>query len=35
MAYVLNHFDAGILKTEPNRPQSVSYENMCDANPAR
>jgi hypothetical protein len=35
MAYILNHLDAGILKTELNRPQSVSYENMCGANLAR
>ena len=35
MEYILNHLDKGILEIELNRPQSVSYENMCGANPAR
>ena len=33
MEYILNHLDEGIPKIELNRPQSVSDENMCGANP--
>jgi hypothetical protein len=35
MEYILNHLDEGIPKIELNCPQSMSYENMCGANPAR